>query len=209
MEIQGRGVRSKFELPAAVAAILASGVIIGALAYARGEQVTRVTVARPPAAPQAAPREYKPGSCLGGAEPIAKIHLLPDAVVTQSGRQWVEYHGEVRIHRGTNVGVAWDADVLNDRGQIVMSKLISGSARSNAGETVSTKAIVAQLNDGFYAVRVRAAITSATDPSDVIESVQHVQVSKGQWKELTDIQWRERSRATIAFSEAEIAGRGL
>lgn len=65
----------------------------------------------------------------------------------------------------------------------------------------------APLGDGFYSLRVRAAVTADGEPADVVEAVQHVEVAGGRWIELDDQEWFERAQANQAFTAAELASR--
>lgn len=130
----------------------------------------------------------------------AKVRLVPDAVITVAGRESVEYHAEIDIHRGKAVGLAWEADVIDDRGQKISSKLAPGTASAKAGDTSATGAILAQqLPDGFYVLRVRVAVSPDDAPATVMEARQYVNVSGGKWREMDAIQWRADSNVRLAF----------
>jgi hypothetical protein len=154
-------------------------------------------------------RAQEPGElCSGGMDGLARIEIVPDAVVEQGGRERVEYHSEIIIERGDTVGVAWQADVVDDRGAQVIAQLDAGSFTGRAGNTALTRPLVANLADGFYAMRIRVAVT-ADEEATVLEAVQHVEIDRGRWIELTDEEWFVRSRATEAFTAAELTTRGL
>jgi hypothetical protein len=142
----------------------------------------------------------------GDLRRLVSVDLYPDAVVTRAGRESVDYHAEVTNNRDTTIGLAWQVDVVDDHGKLVHPKVEVGSAKARAEELKTTRSFLADLSDGFYAIRVRVAATAANEPSDVVETNQYVQVVGGKWTELTDMEWRRFSRATLAYSEAEIAG---
>jgi hypothetical protein len=170
---------------------------------------TRIAIQRPPRAPQAQ-KIRQPGElCNGGLDPLATIELVPDVAVTIAGREHVEYHSEISLGRGQKVGVAWSADMIDDRGNVVVSKLDVGTFKGRAGQVAFTNALRAPLDDGFYALRVRAAVTDAVEGSDMVEAVQHIEVAGGRWAELSDREWLERSKARQAFTALELAARGL
>lgn len=129
----------------------------------------------------------------------ATVRLVPDAVVTTGGRESVEYHAEIDLHKGGKVGLAWEADVVDDNGQKVASKLAAGTGRGKAGDTATTRGIVAQLPDGYYMVRVRVAVSPDDAPATVMQAIQYVNVSNGKWREMDDAQWRAASNAHLAF----------
>lgn len=147
----------------------------------------------------------QPGlTCPGGLNYPAAVELLPDAVVTDNGREAVEYHAEIRIERGKNVGVAWTADVIDDRGRVLASKLSEGTASGKAGDTKVTNAILARsLPDGFYRVRARVAVSPTDEPAMVLEAVQAVRVEGGRWREMTADAWRNESSARLAVAVSE------
>jgi hypothetical protein len=170
---------------------------------------TRVAIQRPPRAPQV-PRTRQPGElCNGGLDPLATIAIIPDVAVTIAGREHVAYHSEISLERGKKVGVAWSADVIDDRGNVIVAKLDTGTFKGQAGHVAFTNALETPLHDGFYALRVRAAVTDAVEGSDIVEAVQHIEVAGGRWTELSDREWSERSQANQAFTAAELAARGL
>lgn len=161
---------------------------------------SRVAIAR--AKSEATPKDKSAVrlTCPGGTEAPAKVRLVPDAVITTAGRESVEYHAEIDVHRGKAVGLAWEAEVIDDRGRKISSKLTSGTARAKAGDTNATGSILAQqLRDGFYMLRVRVAVSPDDAPATVMEAVQYVNVSGGKWREMDDIQWRADSNARLAF----------
>lgn len=132
---------------------------------------------------------------------MARAALFPDAVViSQHGRERIEYHAELEMARGSNVGVAWEAEIVDDRGQIVHSGLASGSRRASKGDTLVSKAILADLPDGYFELRFRAAITGDSE-SDLIETVQHIRVEDGKWQEIPTDDWYRFSRVTLAFQD--------
>jgi hypothetical protein len=129
----------------------------------------------------------------------AAVRLVPDAVVTTGGREAVEYHAEIDLHKGGKVGLAWEADVVDDRGQTVASKLAAGTGQGKAGDTAASTAILAPLPDGYYMLRFRAAVSPDSGPATVMQAIQYVNVSGGKWREMDDVQWRADSNAHLAF----------
>jgi hypothetical protein len=180
----------------------------GVVAATTGDDPRITPIARGPA--RTAARPHGPGElCAGGLDAIARIEIVPDRVVEQGGRQRVEYHSEIAIDRGEGVGVAWTADVIDDRGAQVVAQLDAGTFAGRGGNLALTGPLVANLADGFYTIRVRAALTATDEPDTVLEAAQHVEVAAGRWNELADDEWFARSRASQAFSAAEILTRGL
>jgi hypothetical protein len=154
------------------------------------------------------PRTPRPGDlCNGGLDPLATIEIVPDVLINQAGREHVQYHSEIALRRGQKMGVAWSADLIDDRGNVVIAKLDAGTFAGQAGHVAFTRPLSTPLDDGFYSLRVRAAVTAEGEPADVVEAVQHVEVMGGRWTELDDQEWFERSRATQAFTAAELATR--
>ena len=181
--------------------VLGLVVLCGAAVAANCEQATphRVAIERPVKPAPVGPADGSHLSCSGGSEDPAELTLVPDAVLTDAGRETVEYHGEIAVNRGHSVGVAWEADVVDDRADKVYDKLAVGSAKGAKGESKTTGAILAKLADGFYILRVRAAISPDDEPSTVLEATQHINVENGKWREMTDVEWRKRSNASLAF----------
>lgn len=139
-------------------------------------------------------------TCSGGMEAPAHVRLLPDAVIAVAGRETVEYHAEIDVNRGKSVGLAWEAEVIDDRGQRISSKLAPGTARAKAGDTNATGGILPQqLPDGFYMLRVRVAVSPDDAPATVMEAIQYVNVNGGKWREMDDAQWRADSNVRLAF----------
>jgi hypothetical protein len=137
-----------------------SGVAIGA--YQAGGGVSRQPILKEK---KVAPAHRLPhaGECVGGAERIARVELVPDAIVSEGSRRWVEYHSDITVNKATGAGVSWESDVINDRGQIVvqhLSKDTTNSMTAKTATTVTTGTIAASsLADGFYTLRVRAAVS--------------------------------------------------
>jgi hypothetical protein len=160
----------------------------------------RVAIAREAKkSPDRGPANAGPLTCQGGEDYPAAVRLVPDAVVAVAGREAVEYHAEIDLHKGTSVGLAWEADVVDDRGQKVASKLAAATARGKKGDNLQTAAILAQLPDGYYMLRVRVAVSPDNAPATVMQAVQYVNVSGGKWREMDDVQWRADSNAQLAF----------
>lgn len=173
-------------------------VTMGYVVKAQRSSVTRVAYAKPATLDLTRARDK------GGFDYPASIALLPDLVVTKNGRQTIHYHAEVATKRGESVGLAWEADVVDDRGALVHPNVTSGTSRQKAGDFVATNDIAPELGDGYYAIRARVAVAPEGEPSTVLEAQQYVQVKNGIWKELTDSQWRSLSRASLAFSRGDI-----
>jgi hypothetical protein len=179
----------------------------GAAALARslaapGE--SRTAIQRSHRAPES-PRTPRAGDlCNGGLDPLATIDIVPDVLINQAGREHVQYHSEITLRRGQKMGVAWRADLIDDRGNIVIAKLDAGTFAGHAGHVAFTHPLGTPLDDGFYSLRVRAAVTADGEPSDVVEAVQHIEVRGGRWTELDDREWFERSQASQAFTAAEL-----
>lgn len=143
--------------------------------------------------------------CKGGLVQTATLALVPDVLVREGLRERVEYHAEIKANRGKNLGVAWEVNIIDDRGRLVAAKLSSGSARVKVGDTTVTGSIRANLADGFYSLQARAAVSADDEPSSILETDQYLLVSNGKWSELTDLEWRRMSRASLLFTENELA----
>jgi len=179
--------------------VVTGGIIVCGVAI-EPVQPGRVAIAREiTGAPVGAPAGAGALTCSGGMDYPATVRLVPDAVVTTGGRESVEYHAEIDLHKGGKVGLAWEADVVDDNGQKVASKLAAGTGRGKAGDTAATGAISAQLADGYYMVRVRVAVSPDDAPATVMQAIQYVNVSNGKWREMDDVQWRADSNAHLAF----------
>jgi hypothetical protein len=103
-----------------------------------------------------------------------------------------------RPPKNDDVGVAWETDIVDDRGNAVQSKLAPGAGRLKRGELKTTQAIAPTLSDGYYAIRARAAVVPPDGPATTVEAIQYLQVSNGRWLELNDQEWRSLSRITLA-----------
>jgi hypothetical protein len=147
-------------------------------------------------------------SCNGGSEYPIDIELVPDSVVTNAGRESVEYHAEINVHRGNGVGLAWQAEVIDDRGRVVVPNLAKGSAKAKKSDSVLTAGLRADLSDGFYVLRVRVAVAPADEPATLLEAHQYVSVSNGKWREMDDIQWRKDSNVRLAFFDDGSSAKG-
>lgn len=182
-----------------VAAIAAAALGVAVLAEGPPRE-QRLPIER--AAPRAAVFS-KDLTCAGGPEALAQIELIPDAVIKTGSRERIEYHGEISSKRGKALGVAWSADVVDDRGQIVRAGIEKGQGRGKGpSDAIVTRAISADLPDGFFFLRLQAAIAADGEPSDVLQAEQFLEVRDGLWIELDEADWRSRSRATLAFVEA-------
>jgi hypothetical protein len=179
--------------------VVAGGIIVGGVAI-EPVQPGRVAIAREvDKGPVGAPAGAGPLTCKGGMDYPAEVRLVPDAVVTIGGRESVEYHAEIDLTKGGKVGLAWEADVVDDRGQKVASKLAAGTGRGKAGDTATTGAIRAQLADGYYMLRFRVAVSPDDAPATVMQAIQYVNITGGKWREMDDVQWRADSNARLAF----------
>lgn len=139
-----------------------------------------------------------------GLEWPAQIELIADAlIVSPKGRESVEYHAELTIERGNHVGIAWDAEVLDDGGTVLHSGLVKAQETGAKGTVHVTQPIHVELADGFYALRARAAIAPEEEPATIMERIQYVEVAQGKWIELTDYEWYERSRAGMSFPDED------
>lgn len=197
---------------ATLVAVAGTMALMGGMAAARvTDTCRRIPIERTArAAGAVVARAPQPGdSCAGGGRRAADVEIVPDAVLLEGGRERIEYHGEVAVHRGQNVGVAWEATVVDDRGRVMGQSLDRGAARRQRGEVAFTKALLATLPDGYYALRVRAAVSPPDEPVDIVESVRYLEVKGARWGELTDLEWFARSRANQVFTEAELKGRSL
>lgn len=179
----------------------------GAVAVARSIAVpddsrTAIQRSQRAAEPPRTPREGD--LCNGGLDRLATIEIIPDVLINQAGREHVQYHSEITLQRGQKMGVAWNADLIDDRGNVVIAKLDAGASAGPAGHVAFTRPLGTPLGDGFYSLRVRAAVTADGEPSDVVEAVQHVEVRGGRWTELDDAEWFARSRASQAFTTADL-----
>jgi hypothetical protein len=186
--------------PLAISLVAALVVTCGMLVLSSGRS-SRVAIERDVKSRPAQTAESRADlTCRGGIDYPADVELVPDAVVTEAGREAVEYHAEVNIHQGMSVGLAWEAEVIDDRGQKVASQLAKGAASGKAGGTAATGPILARnLPDGYYMLRARVAVSPDDAPATVLEAVQYVQVAGGKWREMDDIQWRANSSARLAF----------
>jgi hypothetical protein len=186
-------------------------VVCGSLGVAALSHAATRTVRIPIERPVAKSAALDPTViCQGEPERLAEITLIPDAVIRQNGRERIEYHGEVVANTTKRLGVAWHADVIDDRGQLVALDVDKGEGRGQgAGDMLVTRALSANLPDGFYALRLRAAVAAEGEPSDVLTAVQHLEVRNGTWSEIEQSDWLARSRASQAFSEAEVKKMGL
>jgi hypothetical protein len=177
-----------------ISAFAITGVVVSSV------RDVRIPIERASEAPGDVRNESLSHGLTHGLEWPADIELFPDALlVSTEGRESVEYHAEISVVRGANVGVSWTADIIDDRGNIIHSALTKGAERAAKGSVKVTGPIRAELKDGFYAVRVQAAIAPEDEATTIMESIQYVEVTKGKWRELTDIEWYELSRASIAF----------
>jgi hypothetical protein len=163
-------------------------------------EARRTPVARDRSTVQRDPAHLQDQLCAGGMELPITIDLIPDAVIAENGRERVEYHAEIEVQRGDDVGLAWEADVFDDRGRPVVSGISKGAAKAKKGELKSTAAISSPLPDGFSGVRIRAVASLVDEPTSLVEKIQYVHVLNGKWAELTDSQWHQQSKATLVHA---------
>lgn len=184
-----------------VVSVVAAFVLTSGVMFLQPGRSSRVAIARDvKSRPTQTADNPADLTCRGGIDYPAFVELVPDAVITEAGREAIEYHAEVSIRRGKSVGLAWEAEVIDDRGQKVASQLAKGAATGKAGDTASTGAILARsLPDGYYMLRARVAISPDDAPATVMEAIQYVHVTGGKWREMDDIQWRANSSAQLAF----------
>jgi len=148
--------------------------------------------------------ESTPISGCSGGDRRANIELVADNLVKTGSREQVNYHAELMLHRGDNVGVAWTAQIVDDRGRVIQANLALGATKLRRGLTTKTDNIAKQLEDGFYTLQVKAITSTGDEPDELVEAHQHVHVANGKWIELDDIEWRKQSQQAVAFSEADI-----
>ena len=112
---------------------------LGAVAWAQAAPPARTPIQRVQTKATTSPTPKQGVSCQGGPEGLADIELIPDAVISQGGRERIEYHAEIVAKRGQRLGIAWNADVISDRGQVVASGLDTGQATKRSGDAVVTR----------------------------------------------------------------------
>jgi len=69
-------------------------------------------------------------------------------------------------------------------------------------------AILARLPDGYFTLKVRAAVSPDDEPATVLESTQNISVKNGKWKEMDDVAWRKNSRVSLATFDAQSVPKG-
>jgi len=136
----------------------------------------------------------------GGRQFRFEAALVPDAVLAARGREKIEYHGELTSRLNEGGAVAWTAVVVDDVGNVV-STLGTGQTPVQAHSVASTASFVPDLPDGYYSLRIRAAVHSV-GWDDVTEAVQYFTVAQGKMREMSYDDWHTYSRDGLAVQLA-------
>jgi hypothetical protein len=165
------------------------------LCSSHGLCANRIPVLR---APEAQALQVGESNCSGSDDRLGRVELVPDAVRSTSTSARIEYHAEIEVKQGTNVGIAWTGEIVDDRGRLVQERLAEGTASGSAGQRAETVSFSPTLPDGFFALRVHAAVVTQDQRTDILDGRQYVRVRNGVWTELNDRDWRALSLATVA-----------
>jgi hypothetical protein len=136
-----------------------------------------------------------------GPHPNIEAAIVPDAVNVKDGRESIEYHAQLTSRLTKAGNVAWTICVTDDEGKVV-TKLATGVRSIDARGEIDTAPFSVNLPDGYYALRVRAAIHTK-DWDDATEAVQHVAIARGKMRELSHADWFAYSRASIAVQDTK------
>ena len=136
-----------------------------------------------------------------GEQPQAfEANFFPDAVVVKGANETIEYHVELTSRLEKSYAVAWTAFVVDDVGKVITT-ISKGDGSAAAKGTVVTPSLKADLSDGFYSIRLRAAMRTS-DQTESTEAVQFVVVSGGKMREISTDDWYAQSRARLAVRAA-------
>jgi hypothetical protein len=139
---------------------------------------------------------WDPPHPFAGPSPRFTAELIPDAVITEAGQQSIEYHAELTSLVDSSGSVAWSATVVDDVGHLVQD-LGKGQELAGAKGTVTTPALRPRLADGYFFLRVRAAIAGA-ELDEVADATQYLVVKNGVTSEMSYDDWSKVSRDTLA-----------
>jgi hypothetical protein len=98
--------------------------------------------------------------------------------------------------RNTAGGTAWTTQLVDDVGNVVQV-LDRGAVGIAANGVAATPSVWVGANDGFYTLRVRAAVRS-DDGEDVTEAVQYLAITQGKVREVDFANWHAKSRDGLA-----------
>jgi hypothetical protein len=133
--------------------------------------------------------------------PMLEAELVPDAVRVTGATETIEYHAEVASRLPEGAAFAWSASIVDDRGTLI-TNVGSGEGPIGSAETKSTGPLLANLQDGFYALRIMVAAHSL-NWEDVAEGVQYLRVKNQKMREMTPTDWYQASRASLAVKMRE------
>jgi hypothetical protein len=186
---------------AAITALGASLMITGYAGYRapRGAQAS-VPERRPIAHSRPTTEAILPAEHRDGERARLKIDIVPDAAITQNGRDAIEYHAEATSDLKDDGAVAWSAFIVDDVGNVVQ-KLKTGVGAIKGRGMLATPAITVNLKDGYYSLRVRAAIHTA-GWDDVAEEAQYLVVNNGRTREMDYDEWHLQSRDVYAIQDS-------
>jgi hypothetical protein len=187
-----RSIRAASTLKAAPLVLgLAAGTLFLLRAHYGESATARIPIARAPKASLPVNLEHH-----GGASPRFTAELVPDAVLVSAGREAIEYHAELASLLEEDGATAWTATVVDDVGNVV-STVGSGQDALKARATLVTPGLVASLADGYYSLRIHAAL-SAHGTEEVAQTIQYLSVSHGKVREMSFSDWHNASRDGLA-----------
>lgn len=163
---------------------VAAVVAVGASAVAYAHRETRIAVKRSPLAPgPSTPARWS------GAEGFLSTEIVPDAVISNGGRERLEYHAEFSSKVGSDAAIAWTIYLTNDSGHD-LAKLDASQARVGARGTATTKTLApGELPDGAYSVRVDVSLAASDGNQTSLETFQPFIVVNGKVSEISIDEW--------------------
>ena len=100
-----------------------------------------------------------------------------------------------------NAGIAWTVDLVDDVGEPVATLGTGDGTVGPISRTLITPALAPQVEDGFYIVALRVALS--TDETAL--AYVHIVVADGRMREMDVGDWREQSRAIFAIPADDVA----
>lgn len=83
----------------------------------------------------------------------------------------------------------------------MVAEVGKGVAKKGGGDVEVTQGLQSRVPDGFYQLRVRAAVAAAGEALDIAQAARYIEVRSGRWTELDDNEWFTRSDASLALNE--------
>jgi hypothetical protein len=135
-----------------------------------------------------------------------EAELVPDAVIVNGAKEAIRYHAQLKSNAGKDGTIAWTVLAVDDVGRLVAT-LDKGSDLLPSRGQYGTRGVLASLPDGYYTLRIRAALHTK-DGDDAAEAVQWLGVASGKVREMTLEDWYRQSRAgqALPWTQSDVLG---